>query len=386
MEKNENLNKNLDKKKDTFGIKIIIGALVFILVVVVVMDLVDNYVPLKDILTKTVNYTTQKEVTVTDEGIADAVEKLYDATVVVKISNGGKISGWGSGVVYKKDEKFGYIFTNHHVIDDAHEVIVEYTDGTEVTADVIGSDEYADIAVLKVDVKSIKAVAEIGKSEGLRLGDTVFAVGTPIDLAYKFTVTRGILSGKDRMVEMTNRSNDRYGSSSSDSWYMNLLQIDASINSGNSGGPLANSNGEVIGITNSKLSSSYSTTTIENIGFAIPIEDALSVADKLINNNGKIKHPVLGVSMISIEAADYYNIDIDSDITEGALVADVQKGSLAAKAGLQKGDLIIKMEDYKIKDYMYLKYYLYRYDIGDTIKLTYIRDNKEKEVSITLKD
>lgn len=386
MEKNDNSNKKNETKKDTFGIKIVIGALVFILVVVVVMDLVDNYVPLKDLLTKTVNYTTQKEVTVTDKGIADAVDKLYDATVIVKSSNGGKMTGWGSGVVYEKDEKYGYILTNHHVIDDAQEIMLEFTDGTEKTADLIGSDEYADIAVLKVDVKSIKAVAEIGKSEEVRLGDTVFAVGTPISLSYKFTVTRGILSGKDRMVEMTNRTNNGYGSSASESWYMNLLQIDASINSGNSGGPLANSNGEVIGITNSKLSSSYSSTTIENIGFAIPIEDALSVADKLIKNNGKLKRPVLGVSMISLEAASYYDIDIDDDITEGALVADVQKGSLAAKAGLKKGDVIIKLDKFNIKDYMYLKYYLYRYDIGDTIKLTYIRDNKEKEVSITLAD
>lgn len=373
-----------ETKKDNFGIKLMVGALVVILVVVVIMDLVDSYVPLKDILTKTVNYTTQKEVTVTDEGIADAVEKLYDATVIVKITNGGKVIGWGSGVVYNKDQKYGYIFTNHHVVEDARDIVIEYTDGTETSGEVLGSDEYADVAVIRVDVNTIKAVAEIGKSEGLRPGDTVFAVGTPIDLAYKFTVTRGILSGKDRMVEMTN--NDRYNMSASDSWYMNLLQIDASINSGNSGGPLANSNGEVIGITNSKLSSTYSSTSIENIGFAIPIEDALSVADKLINNDGKIKRPVLGVSMVTIEAADYYDIDLSSDVTEGALVADVTKGSVADKAGLKKGDVIIKMEDYKIKDYMYLKYYLYRYDIGDTIKITYLRDNKEKEVSITLKD
>ncbi len=373
-----------ETKKDNFGIKLMVGALVVILVVVVIMDLVDSYVPLKDILTKTVNYTTQKEVTVTDEGIADAVEKLYDATVIVKITNGGKVIGWGSGVVYNKDQKYGYIFTNHHVVEDARDIVIEYTDGTETSGEVLGSDEYADVAVIRVDVNTIKAVAEIGKSEGLRPGDTVFAVGTPIDLAYKFTVTRGILSGKDRMVEMTN--NDRYNMSASDSWYMNLLQIDASINSGNSGGPLANSNGEVIGITNSKLSSTYSSTSIENIGFAIPIEDALSVADKLINNDGKIERPVLGVSMVTIEAADYYDIDLSSDVTEGALVADVTKGSVADKAGLKKGDVIIKMEDYKIKDYMYLKYYLYRYDIGDTIKITYLRDNKEKEVSITLKD
>ena len=99
-----------ETKKDNFGIKLMVGALVVILVVVVIMDLVDSYVPLKDILTKTVNYTTQKEVTVTDEGIADAVEKLYDATVIVKITNGGKVIGWGSGVVYNKDQKYGYIF------------------------------------------------------------------------------------------------------------------------------------------------------------------------------------------------------------------------------------------------------------------------------------
>ncbi|MDE6142370.1 MAG: S1C family serine protease, partial [Bacilli bacterium] len=287
-----------ENKKSNKGLRVLIIILVIALGITIIVDLLMNYVPLKDIFSQTVNYNTQKEVTVTDKGIADAVEKLYDATVIVEVGTGGKLSGWGSGVVYNKDDKYGYILTNHHVVDEANEITVVYSDETTTDAELIGSDEYADIAVLRVPVKSVKAVAEIGESENVRVGDTVFAVGTPVSLEYSFTVTRGILSGKNRMVEMTSSKSNAtnfFGQKTSESWYMNLLQIDASINSGNSGGPLANSNGEVIGITNSKLSSSYSQTSIENMGFAIPIEDALSVAQKLIDNNGKIKRPVLGV-------------------------------------------------------------------------------------------
>lgn len=378
-----------ENKKSNKGLQVLIIVLVIVLGIIIMVDVVVNYVPLKDIFSSTINYKTEKEVTVTDKGIADAVEKLYDATVIVKVGTGNKISGWGSGVVYKQDEKYGYILTNHHVVDGANDIIIEYSDKTTIEAELIGSDEYADIAVLKVPVKTIKAIAEIGKSEDVRVGDTVFAVGTPISLEYSFTVTRGILSGKNRMVEMTSSKGDKtnfFGQQTKESWYMNLLQIDASINSGNSGGPLANSNGEVIGITNSKLSSSYSQTSIENIGFAIPIEDALSVAQKLIDNKGKIKRPVLGVSMTTIDNASYYDLKISDSIKEGALIIDVSKDSTADAAGLKKGDVITKLDDYKISDYEYLKYYLYRYNVGDKVKITYIRNGKENTTTVTLKD
>lgn len=376
----------MEEKKNNKSVQIFIGVAIFILIVVALIDVVMNYVPLNELFSKNVNYTTSKEVTVTDKGIADAVDKVYDATVIVKVGSGNKLTGWGSGFVYKKDNKHAYIFTNHHVIDDAKTITVEYSDETEVEAELIGSDEYADVAVLKVPVDSIKAVAEIGKSADVRLGDTVFAVGTPVGLEYSFTVTRGILSGTNRMVEMVNKANTNniFEQTIVDSWYMNLLQIDASINSGNSGGPLANSNGEVIGITNSKLSNSYSSASIENMGFAIPIEDALSVAEKL-EKDGKIEKPVLGVSMTTIEAAGQNGIKIDEDVKSGAVVADVQSGSNASRAGLKTGDVIIKIDDYKVTDYKYLKYYLYRYSVGDKIKLTYIRNGKEKVTEVTLK-
>ena len=375
-----------ENKKNRKGLSVAIIVGIIILVLVAVGDIVVNYVPLKEIFSKNVKYVTEKEVTVTDKGISDAVSKLYDASVIVEVgSSGDKLSGWGSGFVYKTDSKYGYIFTNHHVVDGAKSIKIVLSNETEVTGELVGSDEYADVAVVKIPKDKVIAVAEIGKSEDVLVGDTIFAIGTPVSLEYSFTVTRGILSGKNRMVEMSSSKKSYYGQSG-DSWYMNLLQIDASINSGNSGGPLANSNGEVIGITNSKLSSStLSGTSIENMGFAIPIEDALSVAEYL-ENNGKVSRPVLGVTMTSVEGAKYNGVKISDSITSGAVVTDVSSGSTADVAKIKKGDVIIKLDDYNIKDYKYLKYYLYRYRVGDKVKITYIRDGKEKTVEVALKD
>lgn len=373
------------KSKKGLSVAIIVG--IILLVLVAIGDIVVNYVPLKEIFSKNVKYVTEKEVTVTDKGISDAVSKLYDASVIVEVGTSeNKLSGWGSGFVYKTDDKYGYIFTNHHVVDGAKSIKIILSNETEVTGELVGSDEYADVAVVKIPKDKVIAVAEIGKSEDVLVGDTIFAIGTPVSLEYSFTVTRGILSGKNRMVEMSSSSKKSYYGQSGDSWYMNLLQIDASINSGNSGGPLANSNGEVIGITNSKLSSStLSGASIENMGFAIPIEDALSVAEYL-ENNGKVTRPVLGVTMTSVEGAEYNGVKISDSITSGAVITDVSSGSTADAAKLKKGDVIIKLDDYKIKDYKYLKYYLYRYRVGDKVKITYIRDGKEKTVEVTLKD
>lgn len=374
-------------KKSRKGLSVAIIVGIIVLVLVAIGDIVVNYVPLKEIFSKNVKYVTEKEVTVTDKGISDAVSKLYDASVIVEVGTSeDKLSGWGSGFVYKTDDKYGYIFTNHHVVDGAKSIKIVLSNETEVTGELVGSDEYADVAVVKIPKDKVIAVAEIGKSEDVLVGDTIFAIGTPVSLEYSFTVTRGILSGKNRMVEMSSSSKKSYYGQSGDSWYMNLLQIDASINSGNSGGPLANSNGEVIGITNSKLSSStLSGASIENMGFAIPIEDALSVAEYL-GNNGKVTRPVLGVTMTSVEGAEYNGVKISDNITSGAVITDVSSGSTADAAKLKKGDVIIKLDDYKIKDYKYLKYYLYRYRVGDKVKITYIRDGKEKTVEVTLKD
>ena len=326
----------------------------------------------------------EKVVNVNEEGISSGIDNIYDAVVVVENYKKGKLVGIGSGFIYSGE---GYIMTNHHVIDSSDEIKITLTSGESIEAKVLGSDELADIAVLQIDKKYATNIAKIGKSTDSKVGDTVFTIGSPMSSEFSGTVTRGILSGKNRMVSMSSTSgNAFYGQQVVDSWYMSLLQIDASINSGNSGGPLANSNGEVIGITNSKLSNSYmNSASIENMGFAIPIEDALAVANQL-EENGKVTRAVLGVSMTTVEAAKATGYDLDDDVTYGAVVADISKGSSADKADLKKGDVIIKINDYKVENYMYLKYYLYRFNVGDTVTLTYIRDGKEKTVDITLKN
>jgi len=240
---------------------------------------------------------------------------------------------------------------------------------------VLGSDEYADIAVIKIDPKYVNKVAKLGSSKDMKLGDTVFTIGSPISADYKGTVTRGILSGKDRMVEVS-------VSSSTSDWIMNVMQTDAAINPGNSGGPLCNINGDVIGINSMKLVQSQ----IEGIGFAIPIEDALEYANTIVSGE-KIKRAYLGVSMGDITSRYYLlrrGINLDSDITSGVIVYDVEVGGPAIAAGLEKGDVIVKIGNYDIKNVAQLRYYLFKYKPNDTIKISVIRGKETKVFDITL--
>lgn len=320
---------------------------------------------------------TIKDVTVTENGIADAVEKVYDSVVTVETYKSKKLYSTGTGFVYKNENGKGYILTNHHVIESGDEIHVVFTNHESVKATVVGSDKYADIAVLSVESENILAVAEIGNSKEARIGDTVFAVGAPIDSsAYSWSVTRGILSGKDRLVEVS------LNNSSVSDWVMSVLQTDAAINSGNSGGPLANSNGEVVGINSMKLASS----SIEGMGFAIPIEMVTAVLDRL-ENNEKITRPLLGVSLADINN-DYYlrrnNIYIDSSIKNGTVVFQVENNSTASEIGLKKGDVILKIDNIEIKNTTHFKYLLYKHQVGDKVKIEYFSDNETKAIEVTL--
>ena len=250
------------------------------------------------------------------------------------------------------------------------------SDDTETEATVLGGDEYLDLAVLRVDKSNVSMVANIGTSEDMKLGDTVFTVGTPMGEEYRGTVTSGILSGKDRMVSVS------VSNSSSSDWIMRVLQFDASINPGNSGGPLLNANGEVIGICSLKLVDDE----IEGMGFAIPIEYAMNHIESL-ENGEEIDWPVLGVSMINANdtTALYRNgINVDRNITEGVVVVQAEKGSGAYDAGLTTGDVITKIDGKDVEDSAYLRYELYQHQAGDTIKITYIRNNKEHTVNVKL--
>lgn len=328
--------------------------------------------------TSTVINKSEKEVTVTDKGIADAVEKLYDAVVVVEVYVNNKAYSSGTGFVYKVADGKAYILTNHHVIDASGKVTVKaiFTDGDTVEVKVEGSDEFSDLAVLSTSEKDIVTVAEIGASADLRLGDTVFAVGAPLDTEYYWSVTRGVVSGKDRMVEVSKQN------SGSSDYIMKVLQTDASINSGNSGGPLANANGEVIGITNMKLVSSG----VEGIGFAIPIEDAIDYAEKIISGEG-VKRPLLGLTMGNLTdrfALMSEGIFVDTELSAGVVVTAVSSGSPASQAKIKKGDIIIAMDENAVKNVANLRYYLYKHEVGDTIELTIERDKKVQKIKVKL--
>lgn len=325
---------------------------------------------------------SEKKVKIDDTGISEAVEKIYNSVVTVSTFKNASAYASGTGFVYKKDKDVSYILTNAHVINNADEVYVTFTNGLNEKVEVIGSNSTADIAVLSIPSSKVISYAEIGSSEKSKLGDTVFTVGAPLDSAYSWTVTRGILSGKDRLVEVSDNSSSSR-SSYSDSYMMNVLQTDAAINSGNSGGPLSNGNGEVIGITSLKLVSSG----VEGMGFAIPIETALKYAEKIINKE-EIITPYIGISMLNINEAYYYrefrSIIEEAKVEKGVVVATVEDDSPAAQSGLKPGDIIIKIDDEEVKSIAYLRYVLFKHEVKDKIEIKYLRDNKEYTIMVTL--
>ena len=317
-----------------------------------------------------------KSVEVVDNSIADAVEKAYDAVVVIEAYNNDTLKSTGTGFVYKKTGGKGYIMTNNHVVDSANNVKIIYSNGTTTTADILGKETYSDIAVLTVKDDTVLSVVSLGDSTKMRLGDTVFTIGSPLGSEYSGTVTRGILSNKDRLVAVS------LTSGSTSDWIMKVLQTDAAINPGNSGGPLLNINGEVIGINSLKLVENE----IEGMGFAIPIEDAIYYAE-ILEKGEKISRPYIGIGMLDISnpySLRYYGINIDSSVTSGVVITEVEKNSPAYKAGLQKGDVIYQINDEDVNSIAEFRYVLYKSRPGDTITLKYYRGADKKSVNVKL--
>lgn len=316
----------------------------------------------------------ENKVIVENDGISSAVNKVYDAVVMIENYQSNKLAGTGSGFVYKTDKKYGYIMTNYHVIDKNNGLKVLFSNNKTVAAELLGGDEYLDIAIVRVPVEYVMKTVEIGKSSELEPGDVVFTIGSPVGKEYFNSVTSGIISGLDRMVTVSVNAKD--------DWVMKVLQVDAAINPGNSGGALLNSNGEVIGVNSMKLVDS----SIEGIGFAIKIEDAMAHIDTL-EQGKKIERPFLGINFTS--ATDKYSlyrqgINVNGDVEEGIVVVSVVENTGAAKAKLQKGDIITKINGEDVSSGAYLKYLLYKYNVGDKVKVTYIRDGKEKTVEVEL--
>lgn len=324
--------------------------------------------------------TTEKVVEVTETNtIKSSISKVYDATILVEVYKKGVLASSGTGFVYKKDDKNGYIITNHHVIESAignkGEIRVTNNNGQTVVATLKESDEYADLAVLVIDKEAVMQVAEIGNSSNSEIGDTLFTVGSPLGSEYMGTVTRGILSGKNRMITV---------SLTSGSFVIEAIQTDAAINPGNSGGPLCNMNGEVIGVNSLKLVQDE----IEGMGFAIPIELAMPMVEHL-EKGEKIVRPYLGVQLLDATSSYelYFNrIYLDEKVTHGAVLVYVEDNKPASNAGLKKGDVIVEMGGVKVEDTSEFRYLLYKYNIGDEVKVKYYREDEVKETTLILSE
>lgn len=355
------------KNKIIYTITIIVTFFIGVIGTLVVI----KYIPKES---QTVINESTRTVNITETNtIKSAIEKIYDAVVIVETYKNNSIISSGTGFVYKEEGTNGYLITNHHVIDGGNKFIVTLTNGEEVEATLLGSDEYSDIAILSIPQDSIIQIAKMGESTNSEIGDTVFAIGSPLGKEYMGTVTKGILSGKDRTVTVT---------STSSSQMIEVLQTDAAINPGNSGGPLVNMNGEVIGVTSMKLVQDE----VEGMGFAIPIEIVNSLLERL-EKGETIERPLIGIEMTDISNGYYLyrqGIIVPEDVEKGIVITKTQDNYPAQKAGLQKGDIILSINDIEIEDSAHFKYLLYKYEVGDTIQLKYMRDNKIQETTVTL--
>ena len=345
--------------------------------------------------TNTQNSTTITQTSVKNENsTTKAVDKVKDAVVSIITysansqnslfgygesdtdTNTEQVSSQGSGVIYKKDGEYAYIVTNTHVINGAKKVDVRLADGTKVPGEIVGTDTYSDIAVVKISSEKVSAVAEFGDSSKLTVGETAIAIGSPLGSEYANTVTQGIVSSLNRTVSL--KSEDGQAISTK------AIQTDTAINPGNSGGPLINIQGQVIGITSSKIATNGG-TSVEGLGFAIPSNDAIKIIEQL-ENNGKVTRPALGIQMVNLSnlsTTDLQKLKLPDSITSGVAVRSVQS-NMPANGHLEKYDVITKVDGNPITSATELQNALYSHSVGDKMTITYYRNGKEETTTIKL--
>ena len=307
---------------------------------------------------------------------ANSQNSLFGSTDTDTDTNTEQVSSEGSGVIYKKEGNFAYLVTNTHVINSAKKVDIRLADGTKVPGEIVGSDTYSDIAVVKIAADNVTTVAEFGDSDQLTVGETAIAIGSPLGSEYANTVTQGIVSSLNRNVSL--KSEDGQAISTK------AIQTDTAINPGNSGGPLINIQGQVIGITSSKIATNGG-TSVEGLGFAIPSNDAINIINQL-EKNGKVTRPALGIQMVNLSnlsSTDLQRLNVPSSVTAGVVVRSVIT-SMPANGHLQQYDVITKVDDKAISSTTELQSALYSHSIGDSMTITYYRNGKEETTTIKL--
>lgn len=331
--------------------------------------------------------TTEKMVSVdVVTEVTKAVDKAGDAVVgitnlqTVRFWNqkGTQEAGTGSGVIYKKEDGKAYIVTNHHVVEGATELEVTLPEGTKVPAKLRGSDIWTDLAVIEIDAKDVKTVAEFGDSDALKIGEPVIAIGNPLGAMFSGSVTQGIVSGLERTIPVDINQDGVVD------WNAEVIQTDAAINPGNSGGALVNLAGQVVGINSMKIAEQ----AVEGIGLSIPINFVGPIVEDLVLH-GEVKRPYMGIELESVDNIPAYyqqeGLKLPRDVTSGVAVMKVVPNSPAAKAGLKEFDVIVEMDDEKIEDVLDLRKHLYnRKQIGDQMKVKFYRNGKIEETTVTL--
>lgn len=327
---------------------------------------------------------TEQAVTVTESDITSAVTGAK--TSVVSITNIQRAftsdsqweAGAGSGVIYKVDGNTAYIVTNFHVIEEADEINVAFSDGQVASATILGEDPLNDLAVASVKLPANIDVAPIalGDSTVLQAGETVMAIGNPLGV-FSNSVTRGIVSGVERTVPVDTNSDGLMD------YNAEVIQTDAAINPGNSGGALINIRGELVGINSMKIAEA----SVEGVGFSIPVNVALPVID-MLERDGEVTRAQLGVTIQEVIAVpgnvrEEYGISFDNE--DGVFVEAITPGSPAEEAGLRVGDVIVKIGDRDIKRYVDLRDALYRdATVGDKVTIEYTRRGKAGKTEATL--
>ncbi|PTM57751.1 S1C family serine protease [Desmospora activa] len=317
--------------------------------------------------------------------VTKAVEKALPAVVgVINVQDSGdpfspqeQDRGSGSGIVYAKENGKALIVTNHHVIAGANEVRIVLSDDKNektVTANVLGSDEATDLAVLEIPDDGVGAVAEWGNSDTIKAGEPAIAIGNPIGMQFYQSVTSGIISSPKRQISISSNQT------------MDVIQTDAAINPGNSGGALVNGAGQVIGINSMKVAQ----TGVEGIGFAIPINEAKPIIQDLIQH-GKVQRPFMGIAMRDLDTISESDreskLNLPTSVTQGVVLLEVSSGSSAAKAGLNRLDVIVELDGKKVQSAADVQSYLWKEkEVRDNIKISYYRDGSKKTASTELQE
>ncbi|WCK56520.1 trypsin-like peptidase domain-containing protein [Aneurinibacillus sp. Ricciae_BoGa-3] len=325
--------------------------------------------------------TTPSSVPVTNvsvkvnDGVVGAVKAVKPAIVGVvnyaaapsdymNQSQGLQAQGEGSGIIFDKQ---GYIVTNNHVVEGAAKVEVLLPDGKKTKADVIGTDPYSDLAVLKIPVSYVTGVASLGNSDELQAGEPAIAIGNPLGEAFNQTVTEGIISATKRMMPVTDQASGQTLNQQA------VIQTDAAINPGNSGGALCNIQGQIIGINSSKIASNG----VEGMGFAIPINEARQIISSLLRT-GHVNYPALGIGVSDLQQQDPGQYVLNVPVDYGVVVTGVQSAE-AKQSGLKTGDVIVALNGTKITDSVALHSELFKHKIGDTVTITIYRGNDEQQ-------